>query len=226
MLRIGVIGYGYWGPNLVRNFSTANGSQVVMVCDINQQNLKKVRKAYPQIRVTTDCNELIKDPEIDAVAIATPVFTHHELARKVLEEGKSVFVEKPFTHTVAEAEDLIELAAKKKLKIMVDHTFLYTGAVKKIKQLIDDGILGQLYYFDSVRVNLGLFQHDVNVVWDLAPHDIAIMDYVIGEMPLAVIATGVGHFGRGLEDIAYLTFYYPPTTSLPISTSTGFLRSK
>jgi predicted dehydrogenase len=209
MLRIGVIGYGYWGPNLVRNFSTANGSQVVMVCDINQQNLKKVRKAYPQIRVTTDCNELIKDPEIDAVAIATPVFTHHELARKVLEEGKSVFVEKPFTHTVAEAEDLIELAAKKKLKIMVDHTFLYTGAVKKIKQLIDDGILGQLYYFDSVRVNLGLFQHDVNVVWDLAPHDIAIMDYVIGEMPLAVIATGVGHFGRGLEDIAYLTFYYP-----------------
>ena len=209
MLRIGVIGYGYWGPNLVRNFITANGSQVVMVCDINQQNLKKVRKAYPQIRVTTDYNELIKDPEIDAVAIATPVFTHHELARKVLEEGKSVFVEKPFTHTVAEAEDLIELAAKKKLKIMVDHTFLYTGAVKKIKQLIEDGILGQIYYFDSVRVNLGLFQHDVNVVWDLAPHDIAIMDYVIGEMPLAVIATGVGHFGRGLEDIAYLTFYYP-----------------
>jgi predicted dehydrogenase len=209
MLRIGVIGYGYWGPNLVRNFSTANGSQVVMVCDINQQNLKKVKKAYPHIRTATDYNELIKDPEIDAVAIATPVFTHHELARKVLEEGKSVFVEKPFTHTVAEAEDLVELAAKKKLKIMVDHTFLYTGAVRKIKQLIEDGILGQLYYFDSVRVNLGLFQHDVNVVWDLAPHDIAIMDYVIGERPLAVIATGVGHFGRGLEDIAYLTFYYP-----------------
>ena len=131
------------------------------------------------------------------------------MAKQALEEGKSVFVEKPFTHTTAEAEDLIELAAKKNLKIMVDHTFLYTGAVKKIKQLIEDGILGDLYYFDSVRVNLGLFQHDVNVVWDLAPHDIAIMDYVIGEKPQAVVATGSGHFGRGLEDIAYLTFYYP-----------------
>ena len=208
MLRMGIIGYGYWGPNLVRNFSTANGSAVVMVCDMNNQSLKKVQKTYPQVRVTPDVNELIKDPEIDAVAIATPVFTHFALAKQVLEEGKSVFVEKPFTHTVAEAEELIELAEKKKLKIMVDHTFLYTGAVRKIKQLVEDGILGDLYYFDSVRVNLGLFQHDVNVVWDLAPHDIAIMDYVIGERPQAVVATGAGHFGRGLEDIAYLTFYY------------------
>jgi predicted dehydrogenase len=181
---------------------------VAMVCDMNQQSLKKVKKLYPQMRVTTDVNELIKDPEVDAVAIATPVFTHHALAKLVLEEGKSVFMEKPFTHTVTEAEDLIELADKKKLKLMVDHTFLYTGAVKKIKQLVEDGILGDLYYFDSVRVNLGLFQHDVNVVWDLAPHDIAIMDYVIGEKPQAVVATGMGHFGRGLEDIAYLTFYY------------------
>jgi len=205
---MGIIGYGYWGPNLVRNFNTANGSAVVMVCDMNAQSLKKVQKTYPQVRVTTDVNELIKDPEIDAVAIATPVFTHSALAKQVLEEGKSVFIEKPFTHTVAEAEELIELAEKKKLKIMVDHTFLYTGAVKKIKQLVEDGILGDLYYFDSVRVNLGLFQHDVNVVWDLAPHDIAIMDYVIGERPQAVVATGAGHFGRGLEDIAYLTFYY------------------
>ncbi len=208
MLRIGIIGYGYWGPNLVRNFSTANGSDVVMVCDMNQQSLKKVQKTYPHVRVTTDVNELIKDPQIDAVAIATPVFTHYALAKQVLEEGKSVFVEKPFTHTVAEAEELIELAEKKKAKIMVDHTFLYTGAVRKIKQLVEDGILGDLYYFDSVRVNLGLFQHDVNVVWDLAPHDIAIMDYVIGERPQAVVATGAGHFGRELEDIAYLTFYY------------------
>ena len=208
MLRMGVIGYGYWGPNLVRNFSAGSESQVVMVCDMNQQSLKKVKRVYPQIRVTTDVNELIKDPEVDAVAVATPVFTHHDLARQALEEGKSIFVEKPFTHTVAEAEDLIELAGKKNLKIMVDHTFLYTGAVRKIKQLIDDGILGDLFYFDSVRVNLGLFQHDVNVVWDLAPHDIAIMDYILGERPKAVIATGSGHFGRGLEDIAYLTFYY------------------
>jgi len=208
-MNIGIIGYGYWGPNLVRNFNTANGSQVTMVCDMNQQSLGKVKKAYPHTRVTTDCDELIRDPDVDAVAIATPVFTHHALARKVLEAGKSVFVEKPFTHTVAEAEDLIELAAKKNLKIMVDHTFLYTGAVKKIKELIDADVLGKLYYFDSVRVNLGLFQHDVNVVWDLAPHDIAIMDYLIGEKPQGVVATGSGHFNRGLEDIAYLTFYYP-----------------
>jgi predicted dehydrogenase len=208
MLRIGVIGYGYWGPNIVRNFNTANGSQVVMVCDMNQQSLKKVKKAYPDMRVTPDCIELIKDPQVDAVAIATPVFTHYELAKKALEEGKSVFIEKPFTYTVAEGEELVEIAEKKKLKIMVDHTFLYTGAVRKIKQLIDEDVLGELYYFDSIRVNLGLFQHDVNVVWDLAPHDISIMDYLIGKKPQAVLATGSEHFGRNLEDIAYLTFYY------------------
>lgn len=209
MLRIGVIGYGYWGPNIVRNFTAANGSEVKMVCDMNQQTLKKVKKAYPQVSVTDNIDELIKNPEVDAVAIVTPVFTHYGLAKKALEAGKSVFLEKPFTYTVAEAEDLVELAAKKNLKLMVDHTFLYTGAVRKIRQLIDDNILGNLYYFDSVRVNLGLFQHDVNVIWDLAPHDISIMDYVIGEKPQAVVATGAGHFGRGLEDIAYLTFYYP-----------------
>jgi len=208
MLRIGVIGYGYWGPNIVRNFSTANGSEVKMVCDMNQQTLKKIKKAYPQINVTDNIDELIKNPEVDAIAIVTPVLTHYDLAKKALEAGKSVFLEKPFTYTVAEAEELIELAAKKNLKLMVDHTFLYTGAVRKIRQLIDDGILGDLYYFDSVRVNLGLFQHDVNVVWDLAPHDISIMDYFIDEKPQAVVATGVGHFGCDLEDVAYLTFYY------------------
>ena len=209
MLRIGTIGYGYWGPNLVRNFSMANESQVTMVCDMNSQALKKVKKAYPQIRVTTDCAALIKDPEVDAVAIATPVFTHYELAKMAIEEGKSVFVEKPFTYTVAEAEELIELAQKKNQKIMVDHTFLYTGAVRRIKHLIEDHVLGDLYYFDSVRVNLGLFQHDVNVVWDLAPHDISIMHYLMGDKPQAVVATGAEHFGRKLEDIAYLTIYYP-----------------
>lgn len=209
MLRIGVIGYGYWGPNIVRNFGSASGSQVTMVCDMNQQSLNKVKKAFPHIRITMDCNELIRDPEVDAVAIATPVFTHYELAKKTLMEGKSVFVEKPFTYTVAEGEELVELAEKRNLKIMVDHTFLYTDAVRRIKLLIEDNVLGDLYYFDSVRVNLGLFQHDVNVVWDLAPHDISIMDYLIGERPQAVVATGAEHFGRGLEDIAYLTFYYP-----------------
>ncbi len=209
MLRVGVVGYGYWGPNIVRNFSTANDSMVAMVCDMNPQVHKKIKKAYPHIRLTTDPAAMIKDPDVDAVAIATPVFTHFELAKTALDEGKSVFVEKPFTYTVAEAEQLVELAEKKNLKIMVDHTFLYTGAVKKMKQLIEDHILGDLYYFDSVRVNLGLFQHDVNVVWDLAPHDISIMHYLIGDKPQAVVATGAGHFGRKLEDIAYLTIYYP-----------------
>lgn len=208
MLRMGVIGYGYWGPNIVRNFYSVAGSQVTMVCDMNQQILKKVKNTYQQISVTSDIDELIKNTEVDAIAIATPVFTHYELARKAIEEGKSVFLEKPFTYTVAEAEDLVEKAAKKNLKLMVDHTFLYTGAVRKIRELIDDDVLGKIYYFDSTRLNLGLFQHDVNVVWDLAPHDISIMDFVIDEKPQAVVATGVGHFDRGLEDIAYLTFYY------------------
>lgn len=210
MLKIGVIGYGYWGPNIVRNFNTANGSSVIAVCDMNAQTLKnKVKKNYPNIKTTTEIDEVINDTQVDAVAVVTPVFTHFEIAKKALEAGKSIFVEKPFTYTVAEAEQLVNLAEKKKLKIMVDHTFLYTGAVRKIRQLIDDGTLGDLYYFDSMRVNLGLFQHDVNVVWDLAPHDISIMDYVIGKKPQAVVATGAGHFGRDLEDIAYLTFYYP-----------------
>lgn len=186
-----------------------NESKVTMVCDLNPQVLKKVKKAYPYIRVTVDSATMIKDPEVDAVAIATPVFTHFALAKMALQEGKSVFVEKPFTYTVAEAEELIELARKKNQKIMVDHTFLYTGAVRKIKNLIDDHVLGDLYYFDSVRVNLGLFQHDVNVVWDLAPHDISIMHYLIGDKPQAVVVTGAGHFGRKLEDVAYLTVYYP-----------------
>ena len=217
MLRIGAIGYGYWGPNIVRNFNMGSGSQVTMVCDMNSQTLKKVKKIYPQIRVTTDSEAMIKDPKVDAVTIATPVFTHHALAKMALQAGKSVFVEKPFTYTVAEAEELIELAAKKKQKIMVDHTFLYTGAVRKLKQLIEDQILGDLYYFDSVRVNLGLFQHDVNVVWDLAPHDISIMHYLIGDKPQAVVATGAGHFGRKLEDIAYITIYYPRNVIAHIS---------
>jgi predicted dehydrogenase len=208
LIKVGIIGYGYWGPNLVRNFSAAEGSYVDMVCDMNQQALKKVRKTYPTVKVTTDCEELIKDPGNDVVAIATPVFTHYELAKKALNAGKHVFIEKPFTYTSAEAEELIELAEKKNLKIMVDHTFLYTGAVRKIKQLVEDNVLGDIFYYDSVRVNLGLFQHDINVVWDLAPHDIAIMEYIIGEKPKAVIATGAEHFNRGLEDIAYLTVYF------------------
>lgn len=157
MISIGVIGYGYWGPNLVRNFNMAEGSRICCICDVNKKSLKKAQKSYPGIKVTADHKELIMDPDTDAVVIATPVFTHYELAKMALEEGKSVLVEKPFTYTSAEAEELIELAEKKNLRIMVDHTFLYTPAVKKIKQFVDDKVLGDIYYYDSVRVNLGLF---------------------------------------------------------------------
>jgi predicted dehydrogenase len=185
LIRIGIIGYGYWGPNIARVFNAVDGCEVVSICDTKQEALKRASKIYPDIRITTDPDELVSSPDIDAVAVITPVFAHYELAKKALLQGKHVFVEKPFTHTSAQAEDLIELADKKNLKIAVDHTFLFTGAVRKIKQLIDDAILGDLLYFDSMRVNLGLFQHDVNVVWDLAPHDLSIMDYLIKEKPSA-----------------------------------------
>jgi len=206
MLRIGVIGYGYWGPNIVRNFNAIDGATVISLCDLNETALGKARKLYPSLTTSTDVQSVLSSKDIDAVAIITPVFTHFELAKKALENGKHVFVEKPFTSTIAQAEELVELAAKKNLKIMVDHTFLYTGAVRKIKQLVDDGELGKIYYYDSMRVNLGLFQHDVNVVWDLAPHDFAIMDFVIPEKPLAISATGEVHY-NGYEDVAYVTIY-------------------
>jgi len=208
MIRMGVIGYGYWGPNIVRNFNSLDGSRVVAVCDLNEELLKKAQKAYPHLRVTTRSDELISATDVDVIAIVTPVFTHFELAKKALEMGKHVLVKKPFTYTTAQAEELIELAEKRHLKILVDHTFLYTGAVRKIKQLIEDGTLGDLCYFDSTRVNLGLFQHDVNVVWDLAPHDLAIMDYLIQEKPTAVVATGQAHI-NGMEDMSYITVYFP-----------------
>ena len=206
MLNMGVIGYGYWGPNIVRNFSSVDGIQVVAVCDRSQDMLKKARKAHPGLEISTDPDTILESTTIDTVAVITPVFTHFDLAKKALENGKHVFVEKPFTLTVEQAEELVELADKKHLKVMVDHTFLFTGAVKKIKELMDEGALGKLYYYDSMRVNLGLFQHDVNVVWDLAPHDFSVMDYLIQEKPMALSATGEVHY-NGFEDIAYVTVY-------------------
>src|SRR6202021_2810635 len=208
VLRMGVIGYGYWGPNIVRNFHGQDKSRVVAVCDQSPKSLERVRHAFPDMRTTRDCRELLTSPDIDAVAVVTPVWTHFELAKTALENGKHVFVEKPFTCTTAQGEELIELAERKHLKIMVDHTFLFTGAVKRMKEMIDDGTLGDLYYYDSTRVNLGLFQHDVNVLWDLAPHDLSIMDYLIKEKPEAVVATGERHL-NGVADIAFMTLYYP-----------------
>lgn len=207
MLNIGVIGYGYWGPNIVRNFNVIDGAKVLLICDTNKDSLKRAGKAHPHTGLTSDWNDVISSSDIDIVAVITPVSTHFELAKKALENGKHIFVEKPFTATVAQAEELIELAEKKNLKIMVDHTFIFTGAVKKMKQVIDDNELGDLYYYDSVRVNLGLFQKDVNVVWDLAPHDFAIMDYLIQEKPAAITANGKAHVNE-LEDTAYITVHF------------------
>jgi predicted dehydrogenase len=206
MINIGVIGYGYWGPNIVRNFQNLDPNYVKAISDLNPKALEKAGKLYPSITMTTDCHEILRSTGIDAVAIITPVATHYPLVKEALENGKHVFVEKPFTDNVAHAEELLELADKKKLKIMVDHTFLFTGAVRKIKELIADGTLGKIYYYDSMRVNLGLFQNDVNVVWDLAPHDLSIMQYLIDEKPQAVVATGEAHV-NGKEDVAYITIY-------------------
>ena len=208
MLRVGVIGYGYWGPNIVRNFHANECAEVVLVADKSATVEARLKKAHPSIPFTTDPMEIVKSPTIDAVAVVTPVWTHFELAKAALENGKHVFVEKPFTCSVQQAEELIELADRKNLQIMVDHTFLFTGAVKKIRQLVDEGALGDLYYYDSLRVNLGLFQHDVNVIWDLAPHDLSIMDYVIQEKPEVVVATGEKHL-NGVEDVAFITVYFP-----------------
>jgi len=216
LVRFGVIGFGYWGPNIVRNLNALDGCQLVSVCDRNPKTLVRAQRTYPSLHLTTDVAEVLRSPEIEAVAIVTPVWTHFELAKAALENGKHVFVEKPFTSNSAQASELIELAAKKNLQIMVDHTFLFSGAVRKIRELVDNGTLGPLYYFDSTRVNLGLFQHDVSVVWDLAPHDLSIMDHVIGQQPEAVVATGGTHF-NDLADMAFITVYFPGNVTAHIN---------
>ncbi len=208
IVNFGVIGYGYWGPNIVRNLANLEESKIIAIAEISPAARARAEKAYPGVRVTADASEVIKSPQIDAIAVVSPVWTHYELTKAALENGKHVFVEKPFTSNTAQAEELIELARKKNLKIMVDHTFLFTGAVRKIDQLLKDGALGKLYYYDSTRVNLGLFQHDINVLWDLAPHDLSIMDHLLKSSPEAVVATGQGHL-NGHEDVAYMTLYFP-----------------
>ena len=208
MIRLGVLGYGYWGPNIVRNFHAQELSDVALVCDKSLQAGERLRKVYPTIPFTTNENEILTSAKLDAVCVITPVATHYSLAKKALENGKHVFVEKPFTCNSPQAEELIELADRKNLKIMVDHTFLFTGAVKKIRQLVDEGALGKLFYYDSLRVNLGLFQHDVSVIWDLAPHDLSIMDHIIREKPQGVVAAAEKHLNE-VEDIAFISVYFP-----------------
>jgi len=208
MLNIGVVGYGYWGPNVARNFHATGGVKLAAISDLSEKRLGLAQNHYPFIRGMKDPLDLIRSTDVDAVAIVTPVFAHYEMAKAALLEGKHIFVEKPFTSTSAQARELVELAAKKNLKIMVDHTFLFTGAVRKIKEVIDSGELGKLMFYDSVRVNLGLFQHDVNVIWDLAPHDLSIMAYLIDKKPVAISAHGSVHFEGGFEDIAYVAIEF------------------
>jgi len=208
MIRFGVIGFGYWGPNIVRNLQGIPGASVAAICDPNPSAQQRASQLSPGACITADYGELLKSPDLDAIAVITPVKTHFELAKCALINGKHVFVEKPFTSTSREALELIELAERKNLRIMVDHTFLFTGAVRKIHELVNNGTLGRLYYYDSTRVNLGLFQHDVNVIWDLAPHDLAIMDYLIGDRAEAVVATGEAHL-NGIHDVAFMTIYFP-----------------
>lgn len=207
-MNLAIIGYGYWGPNLVRNFSTVPNCTLKLVIDGRQERLNIVQKTYPLVEISTNVNDAFSRTDIDVVIIATPVFTHFEFAKKALEAGKHVLIEKPMTSSVAEAETLIELAAKKQKKLMVDHTFLYTSAVQKMKDLVVKGDIGKVNYFDSTRINLGLFQPDVNVLWDLAPHDLSILSYLCEDVPYSVNATGISHLKNGIENIAYLTMNY------------------
>jgi predicted dehydrogenase len=207
-LKIGIIGYGYWGPNLVRNFAEIDGVELKWCADKIPSRRALVKRRYPAINAAEHADEILDDPEVDAVVIATPVTSHYLLVKRALERDKHVLVEKPMAQTVQECEELLELAEKKGLILMVDHTFLFTGAVRKMKEILEDRELGELHYFDSVRVNLGLFQHDIDVLWDLGPHDLSILNYLIQEPPKFVSATGADHTGSGLCDVVYMTVHF------------------
>ncbi len=207
-IKVGVIGYGYWGPNIVRNFFATPDCTVRMVADGRPERLNLLAKTFPSIQGVRDAEDIIGSKEVDAIVIATPVHTHFELAKRSLLQGKHVLIEKPMTSSVREADELIELATKKGLTLMADHTFLYTGAVQKMKEIIQTEVIGTPLYFDSSRINLGLFQPDINVLWDLAPHDISILTYLITEIPESINATGISHTGNKIENIAYLTVNY------------------
>ena len=208
MVNIGVIGYGYWGPNLVRNFAELTAARVTAVADLSPKKIELVQRRYPGIKATTDFQELLRDPAIDAVAIATPVSTHFELGMAVLKSGKHLWLEKPMTETSLQARKLVDEAEKRGKVLIVDHTFIYTGAVRKMKEIIAGGDLGRLLYYDSIRVNLGLFQRDVSVISDLAVHDFSILDFLLGEHPTAVTASGTNHFPGTPENLAFITLFY------------------
>jgi len=209
MIRMAVIGCGYWGPNLIRNFHNVADCELRMITDLDPKRLEHVGRQFPQAHKTLDYRDLLRDPEIDAIAVATSVSTHYPLGREVLEAGKHLFIEKPMCASADDCRRLIDLAAARHLQIMVGHTFLFTPAVRKIRELMRTGELGDIYYVNITRVNLGLFQPDINVVWDLAPHDIAMLNHLFGAGPRVVSATGRAYVRPGIEDVAFLTLEYP-----------------
>jgi len=219
MINVGLIGFGYWGPNLARNFSLNSDFELSAICDFSSDRLETAGKHYPQVNLYKDLNEFYNDKALDAIAIATPVATHYRLAKNALLTGRHVWLEKPMTETVPQAEELIELAAQKKKVLLVDHTFVYTGAVRKIKEVIEKGELGDLIYYDSTRVNLGLFQQDVSVIWDLAPHDISIMDYLMPFKKIEVSATGSHYYGNDIVPKSLVTVYMENNTIAHINVS-------
>jgi predicted dehydrogenase len=208
-LRVGVIGCGYWGPNIIRNLCENPRTRVVAIADLREERLQAIARHSYGARLTTRTDQVLGDLSVEAVAITTPVSTHYELATTALEAGKHVLVAKPLATSSVEADALLDLAQRTGRVLMVDHTFIYTGAVRKMRELIDEGVLGDLYYFDSVRINLGLFQHDVNVIWDLAAHDFSILTHLLDIEPTAIAAHGACHSGNGLVDVAYVTIHYP-----------------
>jgi predicted dehydrogenase len=208
MLKIGVVGYGYWGPNLVRNLAELNGCQVAAVADLAPEKVALVRRRYPNVRATTDADEILSDAAIDVVVIATPVRTHFALAMQALSSGKDVWLEKPMTETPEQARRLLEEARLRGRLLHVDHTLVYTGAVRKMREIIASGELGKILYYDATRVNLGLFQRDVNVISDLAVHDFAILDYLLDEAPVELTASGTNHYPDTPENLAHVTLFY------------------
>jgi predicted dehydrogenase len=212
MIRIGIIGYGYWGPNLVRNFVECRGADVAAVADLDRSKLETLQRRFPAVAVTTDFQELLGDPSIDAIAVATPVSTHFQLGMAALRAGKHLWLEKPMAETSLQAQQLVDEAQRRRKVLFVDHTFVYTGAVRKMAEIIKAGELGRIYYYDSIRVNLGLFQRDVNVISDLGVHDFSILDHLLGEHPIAVSASGINHFPGTPENLAYISLFYDSGT--------------
>jgi len=209
MLNVAIVGCGYWGPNLIRNFNSLPDCNVVAICDLNEERLNYIQNSYPDIQVTTDFRSIIDNGRIDAISIATPVSTHHSLAKESLKSGRHTFIEKPMAASVAKCRDLIDIAERKSLTLMVGHTFIYTPTVRKIKEVIDSGAIGEVMYISTRRLNLGLFQKDINVAWDLAPHDISIILYVLDSSPVSVNCQGKAHINPGIEDVTNISLSFP-----------------